>query len=329
MHAIRALVAAGVLLSGGAEAATLKFGSFEPALTPAARLNYIPWFRAVEKDAGGALVFQEFWGGQLSRAPDKQFELMMNGMQDMTVTLPSYTQARFPEFSLFELPFSFRGASEAAAAEWRMYEQGLLSGLDRLKVVALYANGNSVLNLGRKIARIDDVKGLKIRTAGPEEAELIATLGAAPVAMAISQVAESLNRGVIDGTLNGWASNEAFKITPLLKSHYDAPFGVRSFIFAIRKEAYDALPEVARRSIDKHSGFETGRAFGAAFDREGAVSRDGAAKDPTRSLIAAEGAELEALRRRFLPQHERWIQTHDDGKRKYEALQKILVELRS
>jgi TRAP-type C4-dicarboxylate transport system substrate-binding protein len=316
------------IVSGDAAAATLKFGSFEPAQGSPARNNYIPWFRAVEKDSNGALTFQEFWGGQLSRAPDKQFELVMNGIQDVTVTLPSYTQALFPEFSMFELPFTFKEAVEGATAQWRMYEQKLLSGLDKVKVVAIYNNGNSTLHLNKKIAKLEDVKGMKIRTAGPEEADLIVALGAAPVAMAISQVAESLNRGVIDGTLNGFAANTTFKITPLLKSHFEAPFGVRTFFFSIRKDAYDALPEAARKAIDKHSGLETSKAFANTFEREGAVARDEANKDPARNVIVATAQQQEALRKLFQPQHDRWIQGHADGKRKYDALQKILAEMR-
>jgi TRAP-type C4-dicarboxylate transport system substrate-binding protein len=311
-----------------AQAATLKFGSFEPPQGSPARNNYIPWMRAVEKDSNGAVTFQEFWGGQLSRAPDKQFELMMNGIQDSTVTLPSYTQARFPEFSMFELPFTFNDAVEGAAAQWRMYEQGLLSGLDKVKVVAIYNNGNSSMHFNKKIAKLEDVKGLKIRSAGPEEADLIAALGAAPVAMSISQVAESLNRGVIDGTLNGFAANTTFKITPLLKAHFEAPFGVRTFFFSLRKDAYDALPEAARKAIDANSGIEMSKKFASVFEREGEVARTDAKNDPQRTLLAATPQQQDELRRMFRPQHERWIKEHQDGQRKYDALQKILAEMR-
>ena len=323
-----AIMAAAAIFAGDAAAATLKFGSFEPPQGSPARNNYIPWMRAVEKDSNGAVTFQEFWGGQLSRAPDKQFELMMNGIQDVTVTLPSYTQARFPEFSMFELPFTFNDAVEGATAQWRMYEQGLLSGLDKVKVVAIYNNGNSTMHFNRKIAKLEDVKGLKIRSAGPEEADLVAALGAAPVAMSISQVAESLNRGVIDGTLNGFAANTTFKITPLLKAHFEAPFGVRTFFFSIRKDAYDALPEAARKAIDKNSGVETSKKFANTFEREGDVARTDAKNDPNRTLLTANAQQQAELRKLFQPQHDRWIKEHQDGQRKYDALRKILAEMR-
>jgi len=331
MHAktTAALLAAGLLLAAAADAATLKFATFEPQQGMPARNNYAPWFEKVEKDSQGTLTFQKFWGGALSRAPNKQFELMMNGIQDMAMTLPSYTQALFPEFSVFELPFTFANAVEGGTVMWKMFEQGHLSGLEKVKVVAIYNNGNSALHINRKIAKLEDLKGLKVRTAGPEEADLVKTLGAAPVAMAIGQVAESLHRGVIDGTLNGWSANSTFKITPLIKSHYEAPFGVRTFFLSIRKDAYDALPEAARKAIDNNSGLATSRAFSTSFDRENNVTREEALKDSARNVIVPSNAEMDGLRKTFRPQHEEWIKSRANGKRVYDALQKILAETRA
>jgi TRAP-type C4-dicarboxylate transport system substrate-binding protein len=198
-----------------------------------------------------------------------------------------------------------------------------------VRVVAIYNNGNSSLHFNRTVRTLDEAKGLKIRTAGPEEANLISILGAAPVAMAISQVAESLNRGVIDGTLNGFAANTTFKITPLLKAHYEAPFGIRTFFFSIRKNAYDALPAPARAAIDKHSGLATSKAFSETFEREGAQASADAKKDPARHVSTATGAELDALRLRFQPLHARWLEGHQDMRRKYDALHKLIADMRA
>ena len=109
-----------------AETVTLKIGSHTPGKSNHIRNGLIPWCRAVEKDSGGTLKFQEFWGGQLSRSPAKQYELLINGIQDATTVLPSYTQELFPDFSLFSLPYLFRNAAEGSVAMWRMYEKGLL-----------------------------------------------------------------------------------------------------------------------------------------------------------------------------------------------------------
>ena len=54
-----------------AQTATLKIGTHTPPKSRHVSVGLAPWCRAIEKDADGALKFQEFWGGQLSRAPEE------------------------------------------------------------------------------------------------------------------------------------------------------------------------------------------------------------------------------------------------------------------
>lgn len=312
-----------------ADATTIKFGSFVPPKSGAVRTEYIPWLEAIERDAEGALEFQTFWGGALSRSPRKQYELMINGIQDGSLILPSYTQKLFPDFSLFALPGLFRDATEGSIAQWRMYEQGLIGGLDKVYVAAVFNNGNSALHFSEPIRSAADIMGLKIRAAGPGEAAVIKALGGVPVGMSITQVAESLNRGVIQGTLNGWNANKTFRFDPLIRSDYDEPLGVRSFFLGFTKKVHDRLPAKAKRAIEKNSGLVMSRRMGRFFARNNEELRRKAMADPQRNVISHTAAEREErFRAVFKPFHDRWIETHEDGERKYKALQKILAELR-
>ena len=322
--------AAFVALAGGAlaaEPAVVKIGSFTPP--KAAFLNdiTIPWLRKIEKDSNGTVKFQEFWGGQLIRAPSKQYEGMLNGIQDMTQVLPSYTQALFPDFSILSLPFMFRrvGALEGSLAAWKMYERGMLSGLDKVHVMVVYVNDNSGLHFNREIKSLDEIKGLKIRAAGPEEADVIEALGGVPVSMGTPQIAESMHRGVIEGTLTGWSALTMFRITPLIKTHIELPLGSRSFFMAMNKEVYDKLPGQAKQAIEKNSGLELARRFGAYYQVDGEELRK---PHPDRTILDFSDKELDEIAKRFQPFHEQWIKEHEDGAKKYKAMQEILAELR-
>ena len=322
----------GIILAAGsvsAQTATLKIGSHVPPKSVPVRLGYAPWIKAVEKDAEGTLKFQTFWGGQLSRSPRKQYELMMNGIQDASPVLPSYTQELFPDFSLFALPYLFRDGIEGSIAQWKLYETGLIGGLEKVYVAAVFNNGNSAMHFSKVIKSADDIKGLKIRTAGPEEAAMIKAMGAVPVAMGITQVAESLNRGVIQGSMNGWNANQTFRFTPLLKSHYEEPFGVRSFFLIITKKAYDRLPDKAKWAINKNSGLVMSRKMGEAFAGSNDELREKAIADPKRTVITISEAERKKrFATIFKPFHEEWIRKHPDGQKKYDALMKILADMR-
>lgn len=305
----------------------VKIGSFTPPRSAFLIEITIPWLRKIEQDSGNTIKFQEYWGGQLIRAPDKQFEGMMNGIQDAAQILPSYTQALFPQFSVFSLPFVFRGAgaAEGSFAAWKLHEQGLLGGLDKVYVTAVYTNDNSGLHFNREIKSIAEIKGLKVRVAGPEEAEVVQTLDLVPVALGTPQVPESLNRGVIQGALVGWSAINQFRITPLVKTHVDIPLGVRSFFQGINKSVFDKLPDKAKQAVAKNSGLELSMQYGRYYENDGGRMR----KDPKdRTVVTPSRAEMDALHAKFKPQHDKWIQETPNGAKVFKSLQDILAGLR-
>ena len=60
----------------------------------------------------------------------------------------------------------------------------------------------------KKVRKPEDMKGLKIRVAGKVEAKVIQILGASPVTMPSAEVAQALQRGVVDGVLmNPWTAS--------------------------------------------------------------------------------------------------------------------------
>lgn len=311
-----------------AETATIKIGSFAPPKSFAVREGTKPWMAAVLRDAGGTLKFQEFWGGALSRSPRKQYELMMNGIQDASPILPSYTQKLFPDFTVFSLPYLFRSSEEASVAAWRLYESGNLAGLEKVYVAGVYTNDNGGMHFAVKIKSVAEIKGKKMRAAGPGEAAVIKAMGGIPVGMSITQVAESLNRGVIQGTLNGWSALGSFRITPLIKSHVDQPFGVRSFFLGINKKVYDKLPAKAKQAIQKNSGLAYSRRFGQLNGGRGVTFRRKAKEDPKRNVLTPTPAEYKAQAAKFQAFHERWKAASPDRAKKYKALQAILADIR-
>ena len=165
------MAAAATTSSRAADPAVLKFGSFTPPKAGYLQQITKPWLRKMEADSAGTLKFQEFWGGALIRSPRKQWEGLMNGIQDVSQVLPSYTAKLFPDFTFFDLPLLFddTGAEEASIVGWKMFERGLIGGLEKVHVMTLYANDNGGLHFNRKIETLDGIKGLKVRVPGPKQ----------------------------------------------------------------------------------------------------------------------------------------------------------------
>ena len=327
--AIAALGAAGTAKADGP--GIIKLGSTSPAKASQVKYVYKPWIAQMEKDSEGTLEIQAFYGGSLVRSHRKQYEGLVNGLQDGATVVTSYTEKLFPDFGLFSLPFMFRGTGceEAAYAAWNLYEQGMIGGLDKVHVVAVFTNDNSGMHFNKPLKSIEDIKGLKIRAAGPGEAGVIEALGAVPVAMSIAQVAESLHRSVIEGTLNGWSALNTFRITPLIKSDLDMPFGVRAFFIAFNKKAFDALPAKAQQAIDKNGGLELSMTFGKFWANEGGEMRAKLAKEHT--VLRPSDDELEAKwEPKFHHIRQAWIDEDKAHRQKlFDETKKLVAQYRN
>jgi TRAP-type C4-dicarboxylate transport system substrate-binding protein len=284
-----------------------------------------PWVDQVIKDSNGTLDIKTFWGGSLVRSLRKQYEATVNGIQDGANILPAYTAKLFPDYTIFSLPYMFPDPDKASIAAWKGHEMGVLGGTEKLKVLAVYTNDNGGIHLSVKLNTLDDLKGKKVRAAGPEEAKVIRLLGGSPVSMGIPAVAESLNRGVITGLLAGWSALRTFRLEPLLKTHVNVPSGVRSFVWAISKPKYDGLPTAARQAIDKNLGLGLSIQMGKLNTANEVRVRKNAA-DKGKTILTPTGAQETAVRKKLQVLHDEWIGRVKNGQQKYDAMRKLIDE---
>jgi TRAP-type C4-dicarboxylate transport system substrate-binding protein len=313
-------------LAAAAEPVTLRFSSALPPFAPVAKDELIPWFKDVEADSGGTIKFQLFWSGQLVQNQTREFDSMMSGVFDLAALVPAFYIQALPDSSLFALPGAVKSAQEAAYGGWTMNEAHLLRGMDRLFVIATFSNDPGGLHFAKRLRSFGDIKGLKIRVSGPEEAQIVSALGAAPVGMNVADMAESLARGVYDGTLNGWSANHLFRVTPVLKSHFDVSLGVRQFVFAMNRAVYDKLPAAAQAALRKHRGLALSLAMAGAMEGDGERERaEARAKGTIIPLTAADEARLDAAAR---PLVDKWIADTPGGKKKYDFLESALADYR-
>jgi TRAP-type C4-dicarboxylate transport system substrate-binding protein len=321
---------AAALLTLAASAATaqttIKFSTALPRFGPAGDDGLVPWMRAIEQESGGTVKFQEFWGGQLVPNPVKEYDALVNGICDMTVITTSFVGQQFPDMHLFEIPNVVRNASEAATGAWKMHEAGLLRGMDKLYAAAIFSNDAGGVHLAKAITSLDQLKGLKVRVSGPAEADIVQALGAAPVGMNITDAAESLSRGVYDGTFNGWAADRSFRMTPLIKANIDLPLGVRIFVLAINKSVFDTLPPPAQQAIERHSGLDFSLHMSLAFEADGIAERADAKKRGI--IVPVDDATRQRLDASCAAMREKWVAAAPDGAKKDELLRSVLAEYR-
>ena len=327
-----ALLLAAALLSPAAawpQAVELKFASFPP---PPGALNHDvlgPWVKELNESFGGAAVVRLFPGGTLGRDPVQQFKLVRDRVADIAYVVMGYTPGDFPDTTIFELPFLVENSLEGSLAHWRMVERGLLRGYDKAKFLGAFSIPPQSLHTSFKLARIEDLKGQKIRSAGPYQSAAIELLGGTAVSgIPVSGAAEALSRGVVEGVLSDWNGMVAFRIGDAAKFHFEVPLGTAAAGVFMNFDAYNALPARAKAAIDKHSGAALSRLHGVEFDKRYRENFEKTRPQKDHSFVIPSAAEREAIKRRLQPVSDKWIQENPEGRKRYDALASILDEIR-
>lgn len=306
----------------------VKVGTFVPEKSVGVSRVIKPWMESVSADAGDDVKLQGFWGGTLGKSPFKQFELVQNGVADVTWVLPGYTSGQFPEMGLFELPFLFRTAEEASVVGWKLHEMGLLTGFDGVHVVGFFAAEPNAIFMKKKIASLDDLENMKIRSVGGIHASWLESLGAAPQTLSSAEMNEGLNRGTVDGAIQGWTGMRTFKTLPLVDQAYVVPAGAIPFLLLMNESKWNSLPANVQEAIMKHGGAVMAETGGKAYTDIGDTIRSDVIGEGRIEIITPDAATLDKYAGAAQAVHDDWIKATPNGQVVYDTAVKLLAEMR-
>jgi TRAP-type mannitol/chloroaromatic compound transport system substrate-binding protein len=150
--------------------------------------------------SGGRLVLKLHPGGAIVPASE-EFDGVHEGLLDWAEVVPSYWSDKFPMAGLFS--FTVAGLSPIEQLLWMLEGDGLelcermIEGYNVKIIPGTFYPPESFLWSTKPLKTVDDIKGLKIRTAG-DDGEIFAQMGAAVVFVPGGEVYEAVQRGVID-----------------------------------------------------------------------------------------------------------------------------------
>ncbi|MEE8396590.1 MAG: TRAP transporter substrate-binding protein [bacterium] len=318
------------VLAGAAWAApiNLKLAFFAGPKDPTFSEAIVPWAKDVVAASKGTVEIDTFPGGALGRNPRVQLKLVLDGVAEMAFIVPSYTPGRFPDNDVMELPGIFRDSKESSLVIWRLYAKGLLGGYDRLKVLMLTTTSPYSIHTNFPVKGIADLKGKKIRVAGAVTGAALRALGAVPVGMPITAVAESISKGILSGSTGAWHVLYVFRITEVAKYHYMAPLGTVPIGVIMAKAKYASLPPAAKAAFEKYSGEALSRRYGkvnsGAYTNLEAKTR----KDANHFFVDPDAAAMKKWSDTLKPVTEKWVANHPKGRALLNALQKELAAVR-
>ena len=176
----------------------------------------ISWSEQLEKGSGGRLTVKRFPSAQMGPTP-QHYDFARTGQADVSWFLHGGTPGRFPLTEIINLPFMV-GSSEIGTKvlnDAELRAKYLDAEHKGLKVLMLFTHqpGGVRTPRRRRSARLDDFKGLRLRFASPTVRDLVAALGATPVGVPPTEIAEQLQKGTIDGAFMDYGGvGIAFKL---------------------------------------------------------------------------------------------------------------------
>ena len=209
---------------------------------------------------------------QMGGTPNQLMDQARDGVADIVWAVPTYTAGRYLKSEVFELPFMAINAKQGSQALWTYVQENALDEYKGIKPLFMHTTEGYVLHSSKPVTRMEDLKGMKIRTATRISARLVQSLGATPVQMPLPQVPDAISKGVVDGVLVPWEALPATKLHELVKYHLDAPLGSPRFAntifaFGMNQAKYNSLSPEQKKVIDANSGLEVSKWAGeVGFD---------------------------------------------------------------
>ena len=267
----------------------------------------VRWSEQLERGSGGRIAVKRFPAAQMGPTPG-HYDFARTGQADAAWFLHGGTPGRFPLTEVINLPF-MAGSAETGTkvlndAELRSkYLDGEHKGV---KVLMLFTHQPGGPHTTKKpIRTLDDFKGLRLRFASPTVRDFVQALGATPVGVPPTEIAEQLQKGTIDGAFIDYGgAGIAFKLGGTVKFSTELYAYMTSFGLALNEDFWGKLPpDLKKLVMDTTTGKE--KEVGEAWD-----SLDGPGKKALMDgggeairLSAAENAKVRQIGAELAEKH--------------------------
>src|SRR4051794_4283697 len=212
-------VAAAALFAATAQAQTVLKASHQfPGGKGDPRDEMVQIIAKEVKAANVGLEVQVYPGASLFK-PNDQWNAIVGGQLDMTSLPLDYASGKVGAFSATLMPGLVRSHDRAARLNESPFMKEIKAKIDKAGVVVLADAwlAGAVASKKACIRKPEDIKGLKIRSAGPTFASMWQQAGASIVSIPSNEVYNALQTGVADATDTSTGSFVSFRIYEQVK----------------------------------------------------------------------------------------------------------------
>ncbi|KJS29526.1 MAG: ABC transporter substrate-binding protein [Desulfatitalea sp. BRH_c12] len=211
---------------------------------------WTPMLEEMKTRSNGRITYSMFAGGALGTGPD-HYDIVKNGLSDMGYATLSWTPGRFPLTDVLSSPITCPAKWKGVEIGMGMYEKGLSNEFKDVKVLHINNCVMAHLWTTKKVEKLEDLKGMKIRSPGGIQTLAVQSLGATPIFMPMGDVYLSMETGVLDGVVTCPALVKAFKIHEVADFGVPISFGCVSEGLFMNKKTWERTPEDLKVIIEE------------------------------------------------------------------------------
>lgn len=256
------VAAAGLTLGSkpsAAEEVTLRLHTFLPPVANPVKHFMIPWAQKVEADSKGRIKVQVYPAMQLGGKATQLIEQVRDGVVDVVWTLPGFTPGLMPKLEIFELPFLHRSTKATVMGLQDYVPKYMKKDFEPYHVLLVHCHAGALFMTKDPINKVDDFKGMKLRSYSRTNAWILEALGAVPLQLPLPELVPMMSKGTISGTIL------PYEIAPAVKMHELANYfttlappqprlSTAIFTLLMNKKKYESLPPDLKKVIDDNSG---------------------------------------------------------------------------
>jgi TRAP-type C4-dicarboxylate transport system substrate-binding protein len=321
MTALAGVFAAGIAMTPTAalsQEVTLRLHTFLPPVANPVKHFMIPWAEKVGKESNGRIKVQVYPAMQLGGKAEQLLTQVRDGVVDIVWTLPGFTPGVMPKLEIFELPFLHRNTHSTVLALQDYVDMHMKKEFEPYHVLLVHAHAGALFMSKEPINKVEDFKGLKLRSYSRTNAWILEALGATPLQVALPELVPMLNKGTVSGSILPYEIAPAVKMQDLTDYFTTlAPpqprLSTAIFTLLMNKKKYDSLPPDLKKVIDANSGRSIAPMAIEVWDR---VELDGEKVMRSKSknkFVSLSAEETAKLKKQVQPVFDRFVKLLDDS----------------
>jgi TRAP-type transport system periplasmic protein len=225
-----------------------------------------------EKRTNGRVKVTYYPAETLVQAP-WTYDGVVKGIVDIGHCTAGHTRGLFPFLEVLDLPLGQSSGRQITMLTNAFVDHFKPKELSDVHFLMSSSPGPFIIHTAKKpVNKLEDLKGLKIRAAGPTEA-IVRALGATPVAMPVTEAYDAVQKGVVDGVLlptEALLNYRIAEVTAYTTNNYGAACGSLS-MYIMNQKKWNSLPPDIQKIFTQVSQeyAEIEANFWAGIDKDG------------------------------------------------------------